>query len=106
MVPRYHKYFVNITLIEQYCHSTRPFTMEERKGNIVQRHTQELLIQDIPPDTPITLRIQVICITINILYASGLRRTQQSFLPSLWRRVHSHTLVLLSKIKGSQRVHS
>lgn len=48
MVPSYHKYIIyNITLT-YYCHSTHPFTMEERKVNIVQRHKQEPFIQDIP----------------------------------------------------------
>lgn len=49
--------------------------MEERKVNIVQRHKQELLYK-IFHWAPITLRIQVICITINILYYSKCIRIQ------------------------------
>lgn len=38
--------FTGNTLYTSYCHSTHPFTMEERKVNIVQRHTWELFMQD------------------------------------------------------------
>lgn len=100
MVPRYHKYF-NINLL-QYCHNTHPFTMEERKVYIVQRHTG-YLFQKIFHLTPKTLRIQVICITITILYWSKCIRIQAdtTVLPSqsLEDSTFSHPCASLENIR-------
>lgn len=98
-----------ITLLT-YTATEHPFTMEERKVNIVQRHTQELSVQDIPLSSHNTENTGNICITISILYYKKcIRIHTDTTILSSHSQVHSHILVLLTKMKdqhGCQRTSS